>query len=89
MMHWITKRYVTRLYYDNEKQLFTSVTWSLFLRENVMTFQPRDIERPEGTGFMYTVKVFDKPLFFDMNAFTSKEAYGKLMGFDVPIDFRK
>lgn len=33
LIHWITKKYVTRLEYDHEKDLYSATTLSFFLRE--------------------------------------------------------
>ena len=86
LMHWITKRYVTHMFYEKETHVFTAFTLNLFLQKKMVTFKPCDVEIPDGTGFLYTVKVLDKPLFFDEQSFKDKEALIKMMRYDEPID---
>ncbi len=87
LIHFLTKRYVTWMYYDPRTEKFTASTWSFFVREKIHKFTADEVEHPDFGGFLMTVKVEGKPLFIIAEGFLSKEAYIKLMGYDKPIDW--
>lgn len=87
LIHWITKKYVTSLEYDQEKDLYSATTLSFFLREKKIHFSVDDVKVPDVPGMFTTFLVKHQPLFVDPRMFKELEHYGRLMGYDKPIDF--
>ncbi|XP_063602420.1 transmembrane protein 70 homolog, mitochondrial-like [Penaeus indicus] len=88
LIHWITKKYVTRLEYDHEKDLYSATTLSFFLREKKIHFKIQDIHVPPVPGMFTTFLAKNKPLFVDPKMFSDLEHFGRIMGYDKPIDFK-
>ncbi|XP_042877528.1 transmembrane protein 70 homolog, mitochondrial-like [Penaeus japonicus] len=88
LIHWITKKYVTRLEYDHEKDLYSATTLSFFLREKKIHFKVQDIHVPAVPGMFTTFLAKNKPLFVDPKMFSDLEHFGRIMGYDKPIDFK-
>ncbi|XP_059478286.1 transmembrane protein 70 homolog, mitochondrial [Neocloeon triangulifer] len=87
LIHYITKKYVTDMYYNSETETYTAVTLS-FLNGRVETkFKQEDVFRPDMLGMFESFRVNGKPLLVDSSLFFNPEDYGKLMGYDKPIDF--
>ena len=86
LTHQVAKKYVTALWWKEGTSKFEmqNITFlnSLYLTQ----FDADDVFRPTMPGAFTSIKVKDKPVFFDPAHFTSAEAYEKLMGFDKPID---
>ncbi|XP_047353637.1 transmembrane protein 70 homolog, mitochondrial [Vespa velutina] len=88
LLHILTKRYVTFIYYDSERDKYLATTYSLFLLENKIEFTPDDVVIPEISGIFTTCLIKGKPLLFDENNFNDFNHYQKIMGFDKPIDYK-
>ncbi|KAL2742267.1 hypothetical protein V1477_009896 [Vespula maculifrons] len=88
LLHIITRRYVTYIYYDSEKDKYLATTYSLFLRENKIEFTPADVALPKINAMITTCFIKGKPLLFDENYFNDYSHYQKIMGFDKPIDYK-
>ncbi|XP_042886511.1 transmembrane protein 70 homolog, mitochondrial-like [Penaeus japonicus] len=73
LIHWITKKYVTRLEYDHEKDLYSATTLSFFLREKKIHFKVQDIHVPAVPGMFTTFLAKNKPLFVDPKMFSDLE----------------
>ncbi|OWF49886.1 transmembrane protein 70 homolog, mitochondrial-like [Mizuhopecten yessoensis] len=87
MIHVLTKRYVTDLYYNEDSNTFTATTLSVFCRRKATVFTPEDVTLPSVASLFCVIKVKGKPMFVDPSLFRSRTAYIKLMGFDKPMDF--
>ncbi|XP_069170584.1 transmembrane protein 70 homolog, mitochondrial-like [Procambarus clarkii] len=87
LIHWITKKYVTSLEYDPKRDIYSATTLSFFLREKKIHFHADDVKVPDVPGMFTTFLVKNKPLFVDPKMFENVEHYGRLMGYDKPIDF--
>ncbi|XP_045110610.1 transmembrane protein 70 homolog, mitochondrial-like isoform X2 [Portunus trituberculatus] len=87
LIHWIAKKYVTCLEYDPEKDVYSATTLSFFLLEKKVKFTVDDVKVPEVPGMFTTFLVKNRPLFVDPHMFKEVEHYGRLMGYDRPIDF--
>lgn len=87
LIHWITKKYVTSLEYDPERDVYSATTLSFFLRNKKIHFTVDDVKVPEVPGMFTSFLVKNKPLFVDPHMFSDLEHYGRLMGYDKPIDF--
>ncbi|XP_053642652.2 transmembrane protein 70 homolog, mitochondrial [Cherax quadricarinatus] len=87
IIHWITKKYVTCLEYDPEKDMYSATTLSFFLRRKKIHFHIDDVKVPDVPGMFTTFLVKDRPLFVDPNMFEDLEHYGRLMGYNKPVNF--
>ncbi|XP_063872741.1 transmembrane protein 70 homolog, mitochondrial-like isoform X2 [Scylla paramamosain] len=87
LIHWIAKKYVTCLEYDPEKDVYSATTLSFFLLEKKIKFTVDDVKVPEVPGMFTTFLVKNRPLFVDPRMFKEMEHYGRLMGYDQPINF--
>lgn len=88
LIHWITKKYVTRLEYDSEQDMYSATTLTFFLREKKIKFSVNDVKVPSVPGLFTTFHAKDHPLFVEPRMFEDIEHYGRIMGYDKPIDFR-
>uniref|UniRef100_A0A2M4AYQ7 Putative transmembrane protein 70 log mitochondrial n=2 Tax=Anopheles triannulatus TaxID=58253 RepID=A0A2M4AYQ7_9DIPT len=88
LLHLVTKRYVTELYYDPAEQQYTAVTITFFLRRERIHFKLADVVVPEVGGLFTTFLVKNKALFVDPQMFPDPTHYIKIMGYDKPIDFK-
>lgn len=87
LIHWISKKYVTCLEYDLDKDVYSATTLSFFLMEKKIKFTVNDVKVPEVPGMFTTFLVKNRPLFVDPRMFKEVEHYGRLMGYDQPINF--
>ncbi len=87
MLHWVTGRYVTKMYLDYKTNIFTAHYFNLLVTEKHKTFHLDNVEYPEVPGLLTTVKADGKALFLDSNLFLDKNAYIKLMRYDKPIEW--
>ncbi|XP_053674063.1 transmembrane protein 70 homolog, mitochondrial [Anopheles nili] len=88
LLHLVTKRYVTELYYDAAKQQYTATTITFFLRREKTHFKIEDVSVPEVGGLFTTFLVKNKAMFVDPQLFPDPDHYIKIMGYDKPIDFK-
>lgn len=88
LIHWFTKKYVFKLRYDPDTDLYAATTLSFFLREKTIHFRPADVVIPEIPRMFTTFVVKKKPLFVDMETFKDIEHFGRIMGYDKPLDLR-
>lgn len=86
LIHNLSRRYVTKLYFDQESKQFRAVTLNLLTFEKETTFTAKDVILPKGTGFFTTFKIGKKPYFVDSRMFNDKNIYCHLMGYDKPLD---
>ncbi len=87
LLHFLTKRYVTWMYYNPMTEEFTASTWSFFVREKVHKFTIDEVRQADFGGFLTNVRVRGIPLFIPAAGFRSREAYVKMMGLDKPMDW--
>lgn len=64
--------------------LFTSYFYFLLQ----IKFSVEDVKVPDILGMFTTFEVKGMPLFVDPSMFSNPTHYGKLMGYDKPIDFK-
>ena len=53
-----------------------------------ITFKASEVNVPDIPGMFTTFKVNGNALFVDADSFSSAVHYGKLMGYDKPLDIR-
>uniref|UniRef100_A0A6A7FSZ2 Transmembrane protein 70 homolog n=1 Tax=Hirondellea gigas TaxID=1518452 RepID=A0A6A7FSZ2_9CRUS len=88
LIHWFTRKYVFRLRYDPSTDLYAATTLTFFLREKTIHFRPSDVTIPEIPRMFTTFEVKNKALFVDLETFKDIEHYGRIMGYDKPVDLR-
>jgi len=88
LIHSISKKYVTKLYYNEAKDKYTAVVYSLFLKPRKIEFKLSDVQVPDIPGMFTTFKARNVPLFVEGSQFNEPMHYGKIMGFDKPLDLR-
>ncbi|KAI1309376.1 Transmembrane protein 70 -like protein, mitochondrial [Halotydeus destructor] len=86
ILNILTKRYITQLYFDHEKKVFTSYTLSLLNRRRCTTFTASDVTLPPLEGPFTSFKVFNKPYLVDPAQFSERQVYEHLMGYDKPLE---
>lgn len=87
LIHFITKKYVTDIYYKAETGVFTATTYNFFVQRKRLTFTPEDVSVPVVPGMFTTIHVKGRPLFLEQSLFRSKQAYIKMMGYDKPLNW--
>jgi len=88
LIHWVSKKYVTEMLYNRIENTYTAVTYSFLLRKKEITFKASEVNVPDIPGMFTTFKVNGNALFVDADSFSSAVHYGKLMGYDKPLDIR-
>merc|ERR1712083_1025721 len=87
LLHFLTKRYVSLLYFNDETKKFTATTYSFFVYPKTTQFCREEAEIPELPPMLHTFSVAGKPMFVDSEQFIDPEAFIHLMGYDKPINW--
>lgn len=88
LLHFITKKYVTHLYYNQNTNTYIAKTVNFFCVTKQTEFTPEDVSVPDVPGLFTTIKVKGKPMFIDPRMFDYPEHYARIMGYDKPLDFK-
>jgi len=88
LIHTISKKYVTKLYYNQVEDKYTAHVYNLFVRPKKIEFRVSDVNVPDIPGMFTTFKACNIPLFVEMNQFNDPKHYGKIMGYDKPLDLK-
>lgn len=88
LLHMITKKYVTHIYFDFSTGKYSAICLTLFLREKKITFTTDDVVVPDVPGMFTSFQIKGIPLFVDPRLFDEPGHYAKIMGYDKPIDFK-
>ncbi|KAL0100824.1 hypothetical protein PUN28_019302 [Cardiocondyla obscurior] len=88
LIHLVTKKYVTHLYYDTKKDMYIANTYNFFARTKMLPFTPNDVKVPDVTGMFTNCVIKNIPLFFEQKFFSDSSHYIRIMGYDKPIDFK-
>jgi len=86
LIHSISKKYVTKLYYNQVEDKYTAVVYNIFIRPKKIEFKVNDVEVPDIPGMFTTFKANSVPLFVEGSQFNDITHYGKIMGYDKPLD---
>jgi len=86
LIHSFAKKYVTKLYYNQVEDKYTAVVYNFFLKPKRVEFKIKDVVVPEIPGPFCTFKANSVPLFVEGSQFTDIRHYGKIMGYDKPVD---
>lgn len=85
LIHWISKKYVTKVFYNRKLDAYTAVTYNFWLRHKKVQFKPEDVVVPDIPGMFTTFKVNNTPMFVDAAMFSDIRHFGKIMGYDKPL----
>lgn len=87
LLHFLCKRYVTKLYYNKHTKTFTVERLNFFARPKYFSFQPRDIKDSLPNPFS-NFEVADQGFLINTEElkFTNPEVYVVFMRYDEPID---
>lgn len=93
LLHVITKKYVTELFYDPVNKEYIAEIITFFLTRQRIHFKVEDVEVPDVPGMFTSFIVKPKSgkpvaLFVDPKLFDDPTHYIKIMGYDKPIDFK-
>jgi len=86
LIHSFSKKYVTKLYYNQVEDKYTAVVYNIFVKPKKIEFTLNDVEVPDIPGPFCTFKANSVPLFVEGSQFTDLHHYGKIMGYDKPLD---
>jgi len=86
LIHSISKKYVTKLYYNQVEDKYTAVVYNIFIRPKKIEFKVSDVEVPDIPGMFTTFKANSVPLFVEGSQFRDITHFGKIMGYDKPTD---
>ena len=86
LIHSFAKKYVTKLYYNQVEDKYTAVVYNFFLKPKRVEFKITDVVVPDIPGPFCTFKANSVPLFVEGSQFTDIRHYGKIMGYDKPVD---
>ena len=86
LIHSFSKKYVTKLYYNQVEDKYTAVVYNIFVKPKKIEFKVKDVEVPDIPGMFTTFKANSVPLFVESSQFTDLKHYGKIMGYDKPLD---
>ena len=67
---------------------YTAYVYNLFVRPKKIEFTTKDVNVPPIPGMFTTFKAKDVPLFVDLSQFSDPTHYGKIMGYDKPLDLQ-
>ena len=82
LIHSFSKKYVTKLYYNQVEDKYTAVVYNIFVRPKKIEFKVTDVEVPQIPGMFTTFKANSVPLFVEGSQFTDITHYGKIMGYE-------
>lgn len=82
LLHYMTKRYVTRVYFEPESRTFTTWSLTLFNRKRVTTFKAEDVVLPSVRSPFTTFTVAGRPFFIDPLSFKDIAIFEHLVGYD-------
>ena len=88
IIYFVTKKYITDIYYDRATKKFTASRYSFFLRRKEIEYTADDVEVPGVTGVFTTMKIKGKPFFVDENCFKDFDVYVHMVGYDKPMEFK-
>ncbi|XP_060586415.1 transmembrane protein 70 homolog, mitochondrial-like [Ruditapes philippinarum] len=87
LLHFVTKKYVTDIYFNEENKMFTVAYKSFFLRRKEMQFNAEDVVVPFTPRMFVTHIIKGKSFFIVMEEFRDKEIYKHMVGYDKPMDY--
>uniref|UniRef100_A0A3Q0STP9 Transmembrane protein 70 n=1 Tax=Amphilophus citrinellus TaxID=61819 RepID=A0A3Q0STP9_AMPCI len=87
LLHLITKGYVIRLYHNPDRDIYTAVTYSVFLTEKKNVFHQSQVRIPAVSKMFTTFYAGQVGLLVNPDMFPVPHDYNHLMGYDKPFSF--
>lgn len=87
LVHKLSMRYITHVYFNDRTKVFTVHTLSFFNRKTSVSFTAQDVTIPDISGAFSNIKVKGLPYFVVPEDFVDITAYEHMVGYDKPIDF--
>ncbi|KAM4907598.1 transmembrane protein 70, mitochondrial [Sylvia borin] len=87
-LHILTKGYVIRLYYKDEADTYTAITYNAILAEKVTVFHQKDVKIPDITKMFTTFYAKTKSMLVNPTLFPNPQDYNHLMGYDKSPFFK-
>merc|ERR1711994_852946 len=75
LIHFISKKYVTKLYYNQVEDKYTAHVYNLFVRPKRIEFRTSDVKVPDIPGMFTTFTARNVPLFVEMSQFEDPRHY--------------
>lgn len=86
LLHFVTRKYVTDIYFNEETCTFTLAKKTFFLRRKEVKYTADDAKVALTGGLFVTHKIKGSPYFIEYTEFRSREIYLHMVGYDKPID---
>lgn len=87
LLHFITKGYVVRLYHNKDTDMYTAVTYNLFLVEKKTMFHQSDVKIPDVSKMFTSFYAKNRSMLVNPMHFDIPQDYNHLMGYDRPFSF--
>ena len=87
LLHFVTRKYVTDIYYNEDTKIFTLARKSFFIRRKEVQYKAEDAKVSLDGGLFVTHKVKGQPYFIEYTDFRSKELYLHMVGYDKPLEY--
>ncbi|OWK55527.1 transmembrane protein 70, mitochondrial [Lonchura striata] len=87
-LHLLTKGYVIRLYYKEEVDTYTAITYNAILAEKATVFHQKDVKIPDITKMFTTFYAKTKSMLVNPMLFPNPQDYNHLMGYDKSSFFK-
>ncbi|XP_057282194.1 transmembrane protein 70, mitochondrial [Pezoporus wallicus] len=86
-LHVLTKGYVIRLYYKDEMDTYTAITYNAILAEKATVFHQKDVKIPDITKMFTTFYAKTKSMLVNPTLFPDPQDFNHLMGYDKSFYF--
>uniref|UniRef100_A0A8C3KL34 Transmembrane protein 70 n=1 Tax=Calidris pygmaea TaxID=425635 RepID=A0A8C3KL34_9CHAR len=86
-LHVLTKGYVIRLYYKEDMDTYTAITYNAILAEKATVFHQKDVKIPDITKMFTTFYAKTKSMLVNPTLFPNPQDYNHLMGYDKSLYF--
>ncbi|XP_065524518.1 transmembrane protein 70, mitochondrial [Lathamus discolor] len=86
-LHVLTKGYVIRLYYKDEMDTYTAITYNAILAEKATVFHQKDVKIPDITKMFTTFYAKTKSMLVNPTLFADPQDFNHLMGYDKSFYF--
>ncbi|XP_053401214.1 transmembrane protein 70 homolog, mitochondrial-like [Mercenaria mercenaria] len=87
LVHFVTKKYVTDVYFNEDTKMFTLAYKSFFLRRKELQYRAGDVVIPFAPRMFVTHIVKGRSFFIELEEFRNKEIYKHMVGYDKPMDW--
>ncbi|NXH13663.1 TMM70 protein, partial [Bucco capensis] len=86
-LHVLTKGYVIRLYYKEDMDTYTAITYNAILAEKATVFHQKDVKIPDITRMFTTFYAKTQSMLVNPTLFPNPQDYHHLMGYDKSLYF--